>query len=389
MEKNVTIDKNIYPLSMIFSLTRGDRMGKNHTIQIVFILGLLVALMVCTLPVCAVNGTINIAYRGSGGSYLGDTVIFDGQNSYSNVTLLRLTGPGLPAEGVPVYDINGEIGSGNTVPVNPDGSWKFSWYTGSIKGIEKLQTARYYITAFDQYNPEKSYTTSILLKKPEFYLDVSPTSASVGDYIQLTGSSEKGSTSVHIDVADSAGKIVHNYDSTVSASGYFNKGFHVDMPPGTYTLTLSSASVRNTYQKYLTINSSLPASQTPGTEGSIAIPAGTEPSSSGSVSSGAGMGSLSITSTPAGATVFLDSVMLGTTPLEQNNIVSGSHFIEVKAPGYATSAVQVHVKPGETLTISPVLLRNSSSVPLSILTVIAGIMISLVVIVSGRKCRRI
>ena len=357
-------------------------MGKYTTKKFVFTFGLLAALLVLTLPVCAVNGTINIAYRGAGGNYLGDTIIFDGYNTFSNVTLLKITGPGLPAEGVPVYDINGAIGSGNIVPVNADGYWKFVWYTGSVKGVEKLQTARYYITAFDRAYPENTFVTSLVLKKSEFYVAAFPSTALAGDYVQLTGISETGTSGVHFDIADPAGKIVHSYDTTVSASGYFNKAFHVDLLPGVYTVTMSSPTVKSVYRTSLTI---LAAS--PGVNASTAVPA--QAGSSTQVPPvTAGTGSVSLSSSPAGATVFLDAVPMGTTPIELNTITAGNHIIEIKAPGYVTTTVQITVKPGDAITMSPTLLRNSPTVPLSVLTVIAGLLISCAVVIACAKRRR-
>jgi hypothetical protein len=351
------------------------------------IFSLLVVLAILILPASAADGTISIAYRGSGGSYLGDAIIFDGYNSVGNATLLKITGPDLPAEGVPVYDMNGQPGAGNTVMSNDDGTWKFVWYTGTIKGLEKLQTARYYITAFDLSDPAKSATASILLKRPEFYVQADPDTATFGDYIQLTGSAEKGSSTVHFNIADSSGKMVHSYDSTVSGSGYFNHGFHVDMPPGVYTITLSSPSVKTTYRNYLTIvadRSVMHAStDVTGTPAPVSSLPGI-PISSGTISPSGGAGSLSISSSPSGATVFVDSVMAGTTPLDLVDVTAGNHLVEVKAPGYVTTTVQVSVKPGETISISPVLSKNSSATPLSPFTLFISLLITLAVIAGTR-----
>ncbi len=79
---------------------------------------LLVALILIMQPVLADAGSVTISYRGSGGYYIGDSITFDGKNTAGNTTIVKITGPGLPAEGVPLYDLNGIPGSGNTVPVN-------------------------------------------------------------------------------------------------------------------------------------------------------------------------------------------------------------------------------------------------------------------------------
>jgi hypothetical protein len=169
---------------------------KNHFFSIV----LLITVICIIQPVLAQSGTMTISYRGSGGYYIGDTIIFDGKNTVGNTTLLKITGPGLPASGVPVYDLEGISGSGNTVPMDADGSWRFVWSTANIKGIDKLVTARYTVTALDLENLEKTASVSFFLKKPEFYINPQSGDVKQGDYIQLSGVAEKGVTNVKIDI---------------------------------------------------------------------------------------------------------------------------------------------------------------------------------------------
>ena len=58
---------------------------------------LLLCAAACVLqPVMADNGTITIAYRGSGGSYVGDTVVFDGRNTYWEYDPYKNHRPGSP-----------------------------------------------------------------------------------------------------------------------------------------------------------------------------------------------------------------------------------------------------------------------------------------------------
>jgi hypothetical protein len=369
-------------------------MGNIQKRTIICLLCMVFVFVLAVQPVIAVNGTISIAYRGSGGNYLGDTVIFDGVNTYSNTTLLKITGPELPTGGLPIYDLNGQVGSGNTVQVNPDGTWKLSWYTGTIKGIEKLQTARYYITAFDLNYPDKEKTTSILLKKPEFYVIATPNVAAYGDYIQLIGVAERGTSNVHFEITDTSGKSVHSYDSSVSATGYFNKGFHIDMPDGVYTITMSSPSQKTTYRNYLTV---VPAgSLAPVTPAVITQPtittqidvtaAPAEPVTM--APSTPGTGTLSIMSSPPGASVYLDSIQSGSTPIELKSIVAGNHVIEIKSPGFTTYTTQITLKDGETMAIGPVLVKGASSTPLSPITIIVGLFIAFgLAILIGRNRR--
>jgi hypothetical protein len=365
------------------------RIGKFFSVLV-----LLIAAIGIIQPVLGINGTVSIAYRGSGGNYIGDTIIFDGMNNVGNITFIRISGPGLPDEGVPIYDLNGNPGSGNTFEVNPDGTWKFAWYTSTIKGVEKMQTARYSITAADLGHPEISSTTSVFMKKAEFYATISPNPATTGDYVSLDGIAERGLSYVRIDVTDSAGKIFHTYSSPVSASGYFNYGFHVDMQPGQYYLKVSNPAVKSPLTVALTIvppetltQMGTDTSVTPGNATAVITGSVPNPALTGQNPQiiPAGNGRLSITSTPSGAFVYLDSAMMGKTPVDLNNLTFGSHQIEIKSPGYLPYSIQATVQEGEPVILSPVLQKSPSSIPLSPFTALIGLTLTGAIVL---LCRR-
>jgi hypothetical protein len=232
-----------------------SRLNKRYCLFI-----LLIAMICIIQPVFADAGYVSISYRGPGGYYIGDTITFDGKNTAGNTTVVKITGPGLPLEGVPLYDLNGIPGSGNTIPVTENTAWRFNWFSMNTQGIEKLVTARYTITAMDLTNPEKIATTSILLKKPEFYLTIQPGPIYPGDYVQLNGVAEKGVTYVMIDVMDSRDTKQHTFVSPVSGTGSFSYGFRADMLPGKYNVTVSNPAMKNSLMSTLTIES--PANST-------------------------------------------------------------------------------------------------------------------------------
>jgi hypothetical protein len=206
---------------------------------------LLLCAAACILqPVMADNGTISIAYRGSGGGYVGESFVFDGRNTYGNTTLLKVSGPGLPSEGVPANNLNGLSGTGTPIEVDKDGAWKFGWYSSSVQGADKLKTGRYIFTATDSANPDKSTTAVIMLKKPEYSITASPNPVNLGNYVELIGTAEQGVAYAKIDIKDSSGKVLHSYSSPVSSSGYFSYSFHVDMAPGQYPVTVSNPSLK-------------------------------------------------------------------------------------------------------------------------------------------------
>jgi hypothetical protein len=350
-------------------------MGKNQFTGIISSLVLLAAVAFCIQPALAASDMVSIAYRGAGGYYIGDTIILDGFNKAGNITVLKLTGPGLPAEGVPIYDLNGAVGTGNPVEVKDNGSWHYVWYTSSIKGIDQMQTARYYITAFDYNDPTQATTTSVMMKKPEFYVVATPDTLETGDYLQLLGTAEQGTTDIKIQVSDADGKVLHTYETGASESGYFTYAFHVDMQPGDYYITVSSPSVKNTFRTTITVippqtaNSSVTATPAAGTQ-SATTPEQNVPGTSSQT------GTLSVTSTPSGAPVFLDSVSIGVTPITLGTVSPGTHLVEIKSPGYLAYSVKVTVQAGETATLSPTLVKNPVSLPLSPMTACAGLLIA-------------
>jgi hypothetical protein len=62
----------------------------------------------------------------------------------------------------------------------------------------------------------------------------------------------------------------------------------------------------------------------------------------------AGVGKLRVTSTPEGATVFLDGEPVGRTPLTREGVPAGSRFVELRLGGFQTFARQVSVAAGQT-----------------------------------------
>jgi hypothetical protein len=261
--------------------------------------------------------------------------------------------------------------------MNADGTWRFVWYTGSIKSVDRMQTARYRITAFDLQDPTQAATTSVMMKKPDFYVVATPDTLETGDYIQLLGTAEQGTTDIRIVISDESGKVYHTYNTAASKSGYFTHSFHIDMPVGLYYITLSSPSQANTYRTTITV---VPP-PTPAVNA-------TAPSETESPGSPQNTGTLIVSSTPAGASVFVDSVSMGTTPVTLGSITPGNHVVEIKSPGYLPFSLQVNINASETTSLAPSLVKNPVPTPLSPVTVIAGLVVAgmlFFVLSAGRK----
>lgn len=65
-----------------------------------------------------------------------------------------------------------------------------------------------------------------------------------------------------------------------------------------------------------------------------------------------GSGSLSVSSTPAGANVFLDNNFIGVTPFTLPGVAVGNHVVTIKLEGYEECSASTQVNAGATSTVS-------------------------------------
>ena len=72
-----------------------------------------------------------------------------------------------------------------------------------------------------------------------------------------------------------------------------------------------------------------------------------------------GNGGLSISSTPAGANVFLDNAFIGISPLSMTSVAAGSHVVSMKLDGYQEYSVTTPVNTGAVSTVSAALLPET------------------------------
>lgn len=77
---------------------------------------------------------------------------------------------------------------------------------------------------------------------------------------------------------------------------------------------------------------------------------------------GKGSGSMSITSSPSGADVYLDGVRKGTTPLTLSNVAEGSHTVTVSNAGYEDYSTSCTVSVGKRTSLSPVLALQTGDI---------------------------
>lgn len=76
-------------------------------------------------------------------------------------------------------------------------------------------------------------------------------------------------------------------------------------------------------------------------------------------------GSIKVTSNPGGASVYLDGVYKGTTPMTISNVPIGSHIVKLKKQGYNEVEKTVIVSASHTTTVSLQLLQQTGSIKVS------------------------
>jgi hypothetical protein len=78
---------------------------------------------------------------------------------------------------------------------------------------------------------------------------------------------------------------------------------------------------------------------------------------------GEGSGSISVTSTPDGAYVFINNEMRGVTPLTVPGLAPGSYTVRISKEGYADHSEKVPVAGGQITTVSATLPRGTAGLP--------------------------
>jgi hypothetical protein len=65
--------------------------------------------------------------------------------------------------------------------------------------------------------------------------------------------------------------------------------------------------------------------------------------------------SLDISSTPPGSEIYIDGIYKGITPLVVSDMPAGSHFLELRYPGYTSLKKSLEIKAGATLYVDATL----------------------------------
>jgi hypothetical protein len=166
---------------------------------------LLFTLFFCLLVSCASAGSgVTISADGDHSYYLGEKVVFSGQNSNLDPTYLFMTGPNLPATGAKLTSprqpvVSGSPDSFTVVKTNADLTWEYSWYTANLP----LDAGTYMIYAanqpksLDQQGADAA-GVGIIVKKPFIMAEVSPAEVTRGQPFTVSGTAEGIPPSVQI-----------------------------------------------------------------------------------------------------------------------------------------------------------------------------------------------
>lgn len=98
-----------------------------------------------------------------------------------------------------------------------------------------------------------------------------------------------------------------------------------------------------------------------------------------------GTGGLTVTSTPAGANVFLDNAFVGISPLTLPDVAAGTHTVSMKLDGYQEYSVSTQVNSGAVSTVSAALTKVTPTPKSSPAPIVAGVAIIGAVLLFLRK----
>ncbi len=155
-------------------------------------------------PASAQTG-VTIVVQGDRSYYLGEEVVFTGNNYDSDSTYLFMTGPDISPDGgkltAPHQNATrGNPGSFEIVKTKPDKTWEYTLYTYNI-GIHPGPYTIYAASqpkTKDQLTIETSGNASIILKQPFITAGISPSSIPKGQPFTITGYAEGNPREVQV-----------------------------------------------------------------------------------------------------------------------------------------------------------------------------------------------
>lgn len=188
------------------------------------------------------------------------------------------------------------------------------------------------------------------------YLDGSPGSFPKTAYAAKTGFTTSGTQNLG---TPSAGQTL-NYYMTLNPSGPSTGSIYVTSSPSNAMVYIDNVYVGNTPHSvggYTPGNHNVEVVKS-GYENwasSVYVTAGSSTTVQASLNPVQTQGTISVKSSPSGASVYLDGNYKGQTPTTITGVVKGAHVIELNKAGYYEWTGQVTVYPGQTASIYPTL----------------------------------
>jgi len=136
----------------------------------------------------------------------------------------------------------------------------------------------------------------------------------------------------------------------------------ISVPCGPHTLELTM----NGYYPYTTQVNVDGKTTTQVTASLTVLPMTAQPTGYPTVIPPADTGTLTISTSPSGATIYLNNAVKGISPLTLYNVPSGTHTVTIKQAGYNDVVQQTTINNGQTtdlsITLSPISTRSSPGI---------------------------
>ncbi|KAF5417032.1 MAG: hypothetical protein C5S38_02260 [Candidatus Methanophagaceae archaeon] len=94
-------------------------------------------------------------------------------------------------------------------------------------------------------------------------------------------------------------------------------------------------------------------------------------------------GTISVSSEPSGANVYLDNAYKGVTPVTIPDVPTGTHTVELKLDGYSDWTTNVEVSSGSSQPVSAVMAKGPATTPTPESTATSGVFAICALIISG------
>ncbi|MBN2733357.1 MAG: PEGA domain-containing protein [Methanomicrobiaceae archaeon] len=188
------------------------------------------------------------------------------------------------------------------------------------------------------------------------YLDGSPSSMPTNAYAAKSGYQNSNTQTL---ATPSAGETL-NYYMTLNPTGPTTGSIYVTSSPSNAMVYIDGTYVGNTPQQSSGYsagyhNVEVRKSGYQNWASSASVTAGATANVYASLVAVESYGTISVRSTPSGASVYLDGNYQGQTPTTVSGVVKGAHTIELNKAGYNEWVGQVTVYAGQTSTIYPTL----------------------------------